>query len=178
MKTTMVAVVLAIGSFGALACDEKKNDAADAGSAMPSATAPTANQAAAASMAITTASAPATPTVSPSAMAGPTDTAEVSVQDPVKEPTKTALVNAGGTVNLYLPKWAGSSWAVKTADKALPKPKEETIPGFAGPTTPAAKFAWKLEKLKAGSYKVEMTNTVKDDKTTPPKSFTLTIEVK
>lgn len=170
MKKTLVLALLVLGSFG---CEEKKNETPDTGAPATTATASaTATVSATASaVASATASASAAPT-------GPTDTAEVAVQDPVKDPAKTALVNAGGTVNLYLPKWAGTTWAVKTADKALPKPKEETIPGFAGPTTPAAKFAWKLEKVKAGSYKVEMTNTNKDDKAAAAKSFSLTVEVK
>ena len=177
MKTTLVLALLVLGSAASVGCDEKKNDAPDTGAPMMSA-APSAMMSAMPS-ATASASAMASSSAAPAPMpAGPSDTAEVSVPDPVKEPAKTALVNVNGTVNLYLPKWAGTTWAVKTADKALPKPKEETIPGFAGPTTPAAKFAWKLDKVKAGSYKVEMTNTNKDDKTAAAKGFTLTVEVK
>ena len=121
---------------------------------------------------------PAPPTPSaPSASAepppsAPTKDAVVSVFDPVKEPARTVKALAGGTVALYLPEWAGTSWKVTQSDKALGKPKEETIPGFAGPTTPAHAFTWSVkDALKGQSHKVTLSNVTKGA------SFTLGIDV-
>jgi hypothetical protein len=92
------------------------------------------------------------------------------VFDPVKEPQRTVNVLAGGTVALYLPEWAGTTWKIGQPDRALGKPKDETIPGFAGPTTPAHAFTWQIkDALKGQTHKVVVTNTTK--------TFTLTINV-
>ena len=117
-------------------------------------------------------SAPApTASAAPSASA-PTKDAVVSVFDPVKEPARTVKAIAGGTVALYLPEWAGTSWKIPQPDKALGKAKEETIPGFAGPTTPAHAFTWSIkDALKGQVHKVTVTNTAKDA------TFTLSIDV-
>lgn len=172
MKTRallLAALLLALG-----ACDDKKEET----KAAPSASA------------TTTASAPpppastpvATATAAPSAngsSAAQTSTKDptVSVQDPVKDSAKSVKADVGTSVSLYLPKWAGTTWKVKESPKPLGKVKEETIPGFAGPATPAAAFIWKLTdpSLKAGqSLKVTIENTAKDQ---PAKTFTLTIDL-
>jgi hypothetical protein len=115
------------------------------------------------------------------ATTGSTKDPNVAVQDPVKEPAKSVKADVGGTVTLYLPKWAGTTWTVKEFPKPLGKAKEETIPGFAGPSTPAAGFVWKLNdpSLKAGqSFKVTLENKDAKDKTAPAtKTFTLTIDL-
>ena len=101
----------------------------------------------------------------------------MSVQDPVKDAAKSVKADVGTSVSLYLPKWAGTTWKVKESPKPLGKAKEETIPGFAGPGTPAAAFIWKLNdpSLKAGqSLKVTIEATAKDQ---PAKTFTLTIDL-
>jgi hypothetical protein len=89
--------------------------------------------------------------------------------------------DVGTSVTLYLPKWTGTTWSVKESPKPLGKAKEETIPGFAGPGTPAAGFVWKLNdpSLKAGqSLKVTLENKDAKDKAAPAtKTFTLTIDL-
>jgi hypothetical protein len=120
-----------------------------------------------------------TPSASPAPAAATADTptkdAIVSVRDPSAEPEKTAKVIAGGTVSVYLPEWAGTSWKVAQPDKALGKPKEETIPGFAGPTTPAHAFTWQIkDALKGQTHKVVLTNAAKGAAAT--KTFGLTID--
>lgn len=160
------------------ACDEKKEPQKTASSAAPSATpsAPPAPPPPAAS------SAPE-PTASASAAAAQTSTKDpnVSVKDPKTEPAKTVKAQIGGTVTLYLPKWAGTSWTVKEFPKPLGKAKEETIPGFAGPSTPAAGFVWKLNdpSLKAGQTLKATLENKTTDKSAPPAvtPFTLTIEL-
>ncbi|HEY2513445.1 MAG TPA: hypothetical protein VGI39_21400, partial [Polyangiaceae bacterium] len=104
-----------------------------------------------------------------------TKEAVVSVRDPSAEPEKTVKVIAGGTVALYLSEWTGTSWKVTQTDKALGKPKEETIPGFAGPTTPAHAFTWQIkDALKGQTHKVVLTNAAKGAAAT--KTFGLTID--
>ena len=70
---------------------------------------------------------------------------------------------------------------MKDFAKPLGKAKEETIPGFAGPSTPAAGFAWKLSdpSLKAGQTLKATLENKTTDKSAPPTvtPFTLTIEL-
>jgi hypothetical protein len=88
--------------------------------------------------------------------------AVVAERDPAKEPSKNVKVLAGGSVALYLPEWAGTSWKIAQPDKALGKVKEETIPGFAGPTTPAHAFTWQIgAALKGQSHTVSLTSSAK-----------------
>jgi hypothetical protein len=155
------------------ACDDKKEEtkAAPSASAAVTASAPPAPTAA------ETASAAPSATDSAAAAATSTKDPNVAVQDPVKEPAKSVKAEVGTSVTLYLPKWTGTTWKVKDFPKPLGKAKEETIPGFAGPATPAARFVWKLNdpSLKAGqSLKVTVENTAKDQ---PAKTFTLTIDL-
>lgn len=96
----------------------------------------------------------------------------ITIKDASTEPTKTIKAQLGGSVTLFLPDSAGSSWAVDVADKALGKPKEETMPGFA-PGTNAHQFKWATTgaTLKAGeTHKVTFVNKKAG------KNFTLTIE--
>lgn len=169
MKTRL----LLLAALTLVACDDKKDDP----------------KAAASASAAMTASAPPPPASTPAATASATPSAtasaasaqsskdpNVAVQDPVKEPAKTIKADVGSTVTLYLPKWAGTTWKVKESAKPLGKAKEETFPGFQGPT-PAAGFIWKLNdpSLKAGqSLKATIENTAKDQ---PAKTFTLTIDL-
>jgi hypothetical protein len=108
--------------------------------------------------------------------AAPVKDAVISVLDPTSQPQKTAKVLAPGSVALYLPEWAGTSWKVTQADKTLGKPKEETIPGFAGPTTPAHAFTWQIkDALKGQVRKVSLVNAAKGG-ASPSATFTLTID--
>lgn len=164
------------------ACDEKKEGtpAAASASAAPAATATAsaATTATASASAAPAASASAAPAASAGADAKPAKDATVTVRDPVAEPKKTALALPGGSVTLYLPEYAGTKWTVTSADKALGKPKEETIPGFAGPTTPAKQFTWQTTNAKAGqTFVVQLANTKKGE-AKADKTFALTIEVK
>lgn len=166
---------LALSAFVLLsACDDKKEDtkaAASASAAMTASAPPPI-----ASAPSTTASAAPSATASASAAQTSTKDPNVAVQDPVKEPAKSVKASVGTSVTLYLPKWAGTSWKVKESPKPLGKAKEETFPGFQGPT-PAAGFIWKLNdpSLKAGqSLKVTLEATAKDQ---PAKTFTLTIDL-
>jgi hypothetical protein len=163
----------------AIACDKPDAPAptasASASAAVPSAPSPPASSAASSS---------ASPAAPPSATApGPTSSVPtkdtvVSVFDPTKEPARTVKALAGGTVALYLPEWAGTSWKVALPDKALGKPKEETIPGFAGPSTPAHAFTWQIkDALKGQTHKVPLTNTAKAGAPGSGASFTLSIDV-
>jgi hypothetical protein len=128
---------------------------------------------------------PATPATtasvaSPASSATPTKDAVVSVRDPASQPVATANALAGGTVALYLPEWTGTTWKVSQPDKALGTPKEETIPGFAGPTTPAHAFTWPIkDSLKGQLHKVLLTNSTKGKAGAPgpTTSFTLNIDV-
>jgi hypothetical protein len=160
------------------ACDDKKEPdktAASASAAM-TASAPPATASTAAAPATASAMASAAPSASGASAQTSTKDPNVAVQDPVKEPAKTVKADLGSTVTLYLPKWAGTTWKVKDSSKPLGKAKEETFPGFQGPT-PAAGFIWKLNDptLKAGtSLKATIENTAKDQ---PAKTFTLTVDV-
>lgn len=100
------------------------------------------------------------------------------MRDPASEPQKTVKVIANGTVTLYLPEWAGTSWTVTQPDKSLGKAKEETIPGFAGPTTPAHQFTWTVKGPK-GQHRIQLVNKPRAKAEGTPKSdttFTLTID--
>lgn len=169
---------LALGLLFLVACDDKKEDAKPAASATASATA-----SAPAPSATPAVTASAAPSATGSAASAQTSTKDpnVSVQDPTKEPAKSVKADVGTSVTLYLPKWAGTTWSVKESPKPLGKAKEETIPGFAGPSTPAAGFVWKLNdpSLKAGqSLKVTLENKDAKDKAAPAtKTFTLTIDL-
>lgn len=156
------------------ACDEKKEPEKTVSSAAPSETA--AATAAAATASAPEPAAPASAAAS-AAAEGSTKDPSVSVRDPKSEPQKSVKAEIGGTVTLYLPKWAGTTWSVKQSPKPLGKAKEETIPGFAGPTTPASGFVWKLNdpSLKAGQ-KLEATLENKADKGAPT-TFKLTVEL-
>jgi hypothetical protein len=158
----LLALALAL-ALAPLACDKTDAPApSTSASALPPA--PTASSPPVASAsAASTASAPPTPTK---------DTV-VSVFDPEKEPARTVNALAGGTVALYLPEWAGTSW--RASSNVLGKAKEETIPGFKGPT-PAHAFTWKLkEGLKGQTLVVPFANTSKGGG--GGKTFTLTISV-
>ena len=121
------------------------------------------------------------PAPSASAAAGssaPTKDAVVSVFDPANEPARTVKALAGGTVALYVPEWAGTTWKIPQPDKALGKPKEETIPGFAGPSTPAHAFTWQIkDALKGQVHKVTLTNSAKVKAPGTDTTFTLSIDV-
>jgi len=124
---------------------------------------------------------PAAPAPSASGASAPsaaTKDTVVSVFDPAKEPARTVKALAGGTVALYLPEWVGTSWKIAQPDKALGKPKEETIPGFAGPSTPAHAFTWTInDSLKGQVHKVTVTNTAKGRAPGGDTTFSLTIDV-
>jgi hypothetical protein len=168
-----LALVLALAAIG---CD--KPDAPSdrpASSSAPAAAPPVAPTTA--PSAAPTPSVSATPAAS-AASSAPVKDAVASVFDPVKEPARTVKALAGGTVALYVPEWSGTSWKVTQPDAALGKPKEETIPGFAGPSTPAHAFTWQIkDALKGQTHKVTLTNTAKGAGAGPAKSFTLTIDV-
>jgi hypothetical protein len=162
-------------------CDEKKDDkAASAGSASAQAasaapTVSTASAAPAAASAAPTASAAAAPSD-----AAPAKDAMVTVRDPEAEPKKTVKALPGGSVTLYLPEWPGTKWSVQSAGKELGKPKEETIPGFAGPKVMAKQLKWETTNaaIKPGqTYVVVVANTKKGE-AKADKTFTLTIEIK
>lgn len=104
----------------------------------------------------------------------------VTVRDPEAEPKKTVKALPGGSVTLYLPEWPGTKWSVQSAGKELGKPKEETIPGFAGPKVMAKQLKWETTNaaIKAGqTYVVVVANTKKGE-AKADKTFTLTIEIK
>jgi hypothetical protein len=122
---------------------------------------------------------PAAPSVSAAVVnpppAAPTKETTVPVFDPTKEPTRTVSALAGGKLALYLPEWAGTAWKLTQPNGPLGKPKEETIPGFAGPT-PAHAFTWQIkDALKGQTVVVPLTNTAKAGAVS--KAFTLTINV-
>lgn len=168
MKRLLPLIALAL-----VACEEKKPDAT------PEASAPSATVSAPAPS--VTASAAATESAAPAASAsagGSTKDVTLSVQDPKTDTAKTVKVPVGGSVTVWLPEWSGTSWKVPTVDKTLGKAKEQTIPGFAGPTTPAHEFKWKIEGplFKAGqSYKVQIVNTPKGAPSGT--TFTLSIDI-
>ncbi len=171
-----VAPLLVLALLAPVACD-KADATADKAVPSPSASAsaPPAAPPPSTASALPAATASATPPIAPSA-AAPTKDAVVSVFDPVKEPARTVKSIAGGSVALYLPEWAGSTWKIPQPDKALGKPKEETIPGFAGPTTPAHAFTWQVkDALKGQVHKVTVTNSAKGRATDT--TFTLTIDL-
>ena len=67
--------------------------------------------------------------------------------------------------------------AVEAIYKALGKPKEETIPGFAGPSTPAHAFTWQIkDALKGQVHKVSLTNSAKGRPPSADTTFTLSID--
>ena len=183
MKLWLVGMVLGT-SVIAVGCDEKKDDKDAHAAASASAAASAAPAVSATPSATATATASAAPSASAapaaSAEAAPAKDANVTVRDPAAEPKKSVAALPGGSVTVYLPEWAGTKWTVTSADKVLGKPKEETIPGFAGPTVPAKQFTWQTTNaaIKAGqSYPVVLANTKKGE-AKPDKTFTLTIEMK
>ncbi len=170
MKSSSLLVMLC---FAAAACDKPEvaadKPAPSAASAVPSAPP---------SPAISAAPAAAASAAPASTGTAPTKDAVVSVFDPAKEPARTVKALAGGSVALYLPEWAGTSWKIGQPDKALGKPKEETIPGFAGPSTPAHAFTWQLkDTLKGQVHKISLTNTAKGRASGAETTFTLSVDV-
>lgn len=120
------------------------------------------------------------PSGSSGAAAAQTSTKDpvVAVKDPKAESERSIKADAGSTVTVYLPKWPGTKWSAGYP-KAIGKPKEETIPGFAGPTVPAAAFSWTLGKLSpAGAhYTIVFDNVATTDKAAKPTKFTLHVDV-
>jgi len=164
----LLAILATVSTVSLLACD-KPEPAADkpAASAAPSAPVPTPPPPPAETAPAASAAAPAT---------GPIKDVVAAVFDPATEHHRTVKVLAGGSVALYLPEWAGTSWKVAQQDGAMGKPKEETIPGFAGPSTPAHAFTWQIKApLKGETKKVSLTNGAKGQP--PGPSFALSIEV-
>jgi hypothetical protein len=161
-----LAAVSALASLALAACDKP-----DAPADKP---APSAPAAASTPPAPPPSAPPPPPIASATAPAAPTKDAVVSVPDPAKEHERTVNALAGGTVALYLPEWAGTTWKITQSDKALGKPKEETIPGFSGPT-PAHAFTWQINDALKGVHKVPFTNTAKGRPPGGDTSFTLSI---
>ena len=165
------APLLALLVLAAAACDKPD---APADKPAPSAPASASSPPAPPSSSSPPPTASAAPT-SPPPLA-PTKDVVASVFDPAKEPERTVKALAGGSVALYLPEWAGTTWKIAQPDKALGKPKEETIPGFAGPSTPAHAFTWQIkDALKGQTHKVSLSNNAKNQP--PGPAFTLTIDV-
>jgi hypothetical protein len=167
----MKLVVAVLVALVPLACDTPD---APTGKAAPSASA---------SVSASTSSAASVPPAAPGVSAavvdpaspGPTKDTVVPVFDPTKEPKRTVNALAGGTLALYLPEWAGTAWKLTQPNNSLGKAKEETIPGFAGPT-PAHAFTWQIkDALKGQTFVVPLTNTAKAGAIS--KTFTLTINV-
>lgn len=178
MKTALVASMLVL----LCACEEKKAPEGTASSATAAVTASAAPPTTAAAAAAKSAEPAATPSAAASeAPQTSTKDPSVTVRDPKSEPAKGVKAQVGGTVTLYLPRWAGTTWTVKEFPKPLGKAKEETIPGFAGPSTPAAGYVWKLSdpSLKAGQPLKVLLENKTSDKSAPPSvtPFTLTIEL-
>jgi hypothetical protein len=170
MKLT---VLLSSLLLAALACDKPDAPADKPASSVAASAAPPASGAPPSAAAPTTTASVAAPASS----ATPTKDAVVSIRDPATQPAATVNALAGGTVALYLPEWAGTTWKVSQPDKALGTPKEETIPGFAGPTTPAHAFTWQIkDALKGQVHKLSLTNSTKG-KPGASASFVLTINV-
>ncbi len=168
-----LAPLLALLLVPALGCDKPEatsdKPAASASAAPPPAPSPPPP--------VPSASPPAAP-ASSTASSAPTKDAVLSIFDPAKEPARLVKVLAGGSVALYLPEWAGTSWKVTQPDKALGKPKEENIPGFAGPSTPAHAFTWRIgDALKGQVHKVTLTNTAKGRAPAGDTSFALSVDV-
>jgi hypothetical protein len=174
MKALPLVLLATFSAVSLLACDKPepapdKPAASAPPSAAPSAPPPPPPAETAAPTPSATASAAA-------ASAGPVKEVVAAVFDPATERHRTVKVLAGGTVALYLPEWAGTVWKVTEQEGALGKPKEETIPGFAGPTTPAHAFTWQIKApLKGSTKKVTLANGAKGQP--PGPSFALTIEV-
>jgi hypothetical protein len=167
----MKAHALILLSLLAAACDKDKP--ADP-TPTTSATAPVAT---AAPSAAPSATAPASATAAASDTA-PVDLANVmiTIKDAATEPQKSVKAKLGGTVTLFLPDAAGSSWAVDVADKALGKPKEEIMPGF-GPGTNAHQFQF---STKGAALKVGETHKctfVAKKGGKPNGTFALSIEI-
>jgi hypothetical protein len=174
--------LLALVPLLAVACDNKTSSSSGAAPSATAAAAPAASSAAATASAAAGSVASAAPEASaaPSASAA-TSTKEVvvTVKDPSADKERTVKAAVGGTVTVYLPQEAGTSWSVETVDKTLGKPKEQTIPGFAGPTVAAHELKWTLAGplFKAGAtHKVKIVQTGKDKKPTGA-TFSLTIDV-
>lgn len=169
---------LVLASLALLAaCDNKPSGSSGAASASASAP-PVAST-------TTPATASAAPQESASAAPSASAAAEnpkavvVTIKDPAAESSRTVKAAVGGTVTVYLPQEMGTSWSVESVDKTLGKPKEQTIPGFAGPTVAAHELVWTLNGplFKAGAtHKAQMVQKNKDKKPTG-KTFALTIDV-
>ena len=173
----LCAVLLAMG------CDEKKEAAAGASSAAPSASAPVADTTTPASAAPSAAEAPsAAPSAasSTSMITGDAKDVVLTVKDPKVEAEKTIKASPGGSVTVFLPDYPGTVWSVEANDKTLGKAKEEVIPGFA-PGTNGHQFKWSTSGplFKAGrKHKVQFVNKKAGDKAAKPtERFALTIEI-
>jgi hypothetical protein len=170
MMREVVAAGMAIVAMLATACDDKNAKQDDKAAASASANPPPVKA---------SATPPASVAPSASVAEPPSKDVSVTVRDPAAEPKKTVAALFGGSVKLFLPEFANTKWTVVSADKALGKPKEETIPGFVG-ATPAKQLTWVTNSpaLKTGqSYPVQLANT-KKGAAKPDKTFVLTIEMK
>lgn len=177
-------LALALVGLTLVACDDKPKAASSGSTGATSASAITTTTAApSASTAPATGSAGSFTTAAPSASAAaPTSTKEcvVTVKTPETDKERSIKCEVGGTVTVYIAQEGGTTWGVDAAaEKALGKPKEQTIPGFAGPL-PAHELKWTLDakSSKAGqTHKVTITNTKGKEKKPTGQTFALTIEV-
>lgn len=165
MRITRIGAMLVISL--AIACDKSSGEIGATPSA--SAVTPTPPPPASTPAAVVSA-APSTSAAGDDS--APAKDAMVVVKDPTAETAKTVKALAGGSVTLYLAEPPGVSWTAGDVAKALGKAKEQTIPGFAGPTVPAHEFKWSTAGVKAGQYKVEISR-----KGGKGPGFTLTIDV-
>ncbi len=174
MRSAALAVVLCVAFVG---CDKPK-ESAPAPSSSVAATPPAVSSPAPAPppAPADTASAAASAAASTAPAPEKLDDVMVTVKDPTKEPERSVKVALNGKVTVFLPQYPGTNWTVE-GDKSLGKPKEEVIPGFAGPTTPAHQFSWttKSPPLKKGQkIKVQLVNK-KDGKANG--TFALNVEL-
>jgi hypothetical protein len=159
-----------------VACDDKAKTTPGAASASATASAVASAAPAASSAAPTTTATPeatASAASSASMVSGDEKNVMLTVRDPAKEPEKTIKAAAGGTVTVYLPDAAGTVWSVDTSDKALGKPKEQVIPGFA-PGASGHEFKFTNGGAKGAKVKATFVNK-KAGK--PNGTFTLVIDV-
>lgn len=158
--------LLALAAVLLVGCDKPEAPAPAPSASAAATSAPAAASTAPAVAAAAVSSAKAT-------VAPPTKDVTVSIKDAAAEPQKTVKAIPGGTLTLFLPDSAGTTWSVETADKALGKPKEEVMPGF-GPGTNAHQFQWPLKSppLKAGDTR-KFTFVNKKAK----QNFSLTVEI-
>ena len=176
---TVRKLALALAGLAVVAgCDEKPKGttaASATASAPPPPTASAPATASAGSFASATPSASAAPTTATS-----TKECVVTVKTPETDKERSIKCEVGGSVTVYIAQEGGTTWGVDAAaEKALGKPKEQTIPGFAGPL-PAHELKWTLDAKtsKAGqTHKVTITQTKGKEKKPTGQTFALTIEV-